>query len=93
MEQIASHLPAGASMSFYRTAAGAELDVVVELGTRKLGFEVKFSSAPKVTKGFWQACEDVGVDAAYIVAPVQTGWPVQDKVEVISVTDIPAKLA
>jgi hypothetical protein len=31
----------------------------------------------------------VGVDAAYIVAPVQTGWPVQDKVEVISVTDIP----
>jgi predicted AAA+ superfamily ATPase len=93
VEQIASHLPAGASMSFYRTAAGAELDVVVELGTRKLGFEVKFSSAPKVTKGFWQACEDVGVDAAYIVAPVQTGWPVQDKVEVISVTDIPAKLA
>jgi uncharacterized protein len=92
VEQIASHLPAGASMSFYRTAAGAELDVVVELGTRKLGFEIKFSSAPKVTKGFWQACEDVGVDAAYIVAPVQTGWPVQDKVEVIGITDIPDRL-
>ena len=42
-----------------------------------------------MTKGFWQACEDVGVDAAYIVAPVQTGWSVQDKVEVIGVTDIP----
>lgn len=80
-------------MSFYRTAAGAELDVVVELGPRKLGFEVKFSSAPKVTKGFWQACEDVGVDAAYIVAPVQTGWPVQGNVEVIGVTDIPSRLA
>jgi predicted AAA+ superfamily ATPase len=93
VEQIASHLPAGATMSFYRTTAGAELDVVVELGPRKLGFEVKFSSAPKVTKGFWQACEDVGVDAAYIVAPVQTGWPVQGNVEVIAVTDIPARLA
>ena len=93
VEQIANHLPAGASMSFYRTAAGAELDVVVELGTRKLGFEVKFSSAPKVTKGFWQACEDVGVDAAYIVAPVQTGWVVQAGVEVIPVTDIPERLA
>ncbi|MDP2366745.1 ATP-binding protein [Rhodoferax sp.] len=92
VEQIASHLPAGASMTFYRTAAGAELDVVVELGPRKLGFEVKFSSAPTVTKGFWQACEDVGVDAAYIVAPVQTGWPVQGNVEVIGVTDIPKKL-
>ena len=93
VEQIAAHLPTGASMYFYRTAAGAELDVVVELGLRKLGFEIKFSSAPKVTKGFWLACEDVGVDAAYIVAPVQTGWPVQSKVEVIGVMDIAQRLA
>ena len=92
VEQIASHLPDGATMSFYRTAAGAELDVVVEMGQKKLGFEVKFSSAPKVTKGFWQACEDVGVDAACIVAPVQSGWSMQDKVDVIGVTDIPARL-
>ena len=88
VEQIANHLPAGATLSFYRTAAGAELDVVVELGTRKLGFEIKFSSAPKVTKGFWQACADVDVDAAYIVAPVPTGWPLQDKVAVIGVHEI-----
>jgi predicted AAA+ superfamily ATPase len=92
VDQIANQLPAGASMSFYRTAAGAELDVVVEAGARKLGFEVKFSSAPKVTKGFWQACEDVGVDAAYIVAPVPTGWPVQDKVAVIGVHEIASAL-
>ena len=93
VEQIANHLPAGATMSFYRTAAGAELDVVVEMGQKRLAFEVKFSSAPKVTKGFWQACEDVGVDAACIVAPVQAGWPVQDKVDVIAVTDVEARLA
>lgn len=80
------------TLSFYRTAAGAELDVVVELGRRKLGFEVKFSSAPKVTKGFWQACDDVGVEAAFIVAPVETGWVVQDKVEVIGVMDIAQRL-
>ena len=92
VEQIAAHLPAGASMSFYRTAAGAEMDVVGELGQRKLGFEVKFSSAPKVTKGFWQTCEDVDLEAAYIVAPAQTGWDVQDKVEVIGVMDIAQRL-
>jgi len=92
LEQIAAHLPAGASISLYRTAAGAELDVVVEQGRRKLGFEVRFSSTPKVTKGFWQACEDVGVEAAYIVAPVETGWAVQDKVEVIGVMDIAQRL-
>lgn len=92
VEQIANHLPAGATLSFYRTAAGAELDVVVEMGQRKIGFEVKFSSAPTVTKGFWQACEDVGVGAAYVVAPVQTGWSMGDKVWVLPVTDIPARL-
>lgn len=92
VEQIANHLPPGATLSFYRTAAGAELDAVVEMGQRKIGFEVKFSSAPTLTKGFWQACEDVGVDAAYVVAPVQTGWPVSDKVWVLPVTDIAARL-
>ena len=77
VEQICNQLPDGAMASFYRTAAGAELDLVVETGSRKIAFEVKFSSAPKVTKGFWQACDDVGVDAAYVVAPVQTGWPMK----------------
>ena len=77
VEQICNQLPDGATASFYRTAAGAELDLLVEIGSRKIAFEVKFSSAPKVTKGFWQACDDVGVDAAYVVAPVQTGWPMK----------------
>jgi predicted AAA+ superfamily ATPase len=92
VEQIAACLPSGASMFFYRTAAGAELDVVVELGLRKIGFEIKFSSAPKVTKGFWLACEDVGVEASYIVAPVEAGWRVEDKVEVIGVLDIAQRM-
>lgn len=52
----------------------------------------RLASAPTVTKGFWQACEDVGVDAAYVVAPVQTGWAMSDKVWVLPVTDIPARL-
>jgi predicted AAA+ superfamily ATPase len=92
VEQICNHLPAGASVSFYRTAAGAELDVVVETGRLTLGFEIKFSSAPKVTKGFWQACEDLGVDHAYVVAPVQEGWSMANDVQVISPLDIPSYL-
>lgn len=74
IEQICNQVPTGAMVSFYRTAAGAELDLLVEVGSKKIAFEVKFSNAPKVTKGFWQACEDVGVNAAYVVSPVQSGW-------------------
>ena len=88
VEQICALVPKGADVGFYRTAAGAELDMVVELGSKKYGFEIKFSSAPKVTKGFWQACQDVRVDHAYVVAPVQQGWPMKSiwnhSVDVIS---------
>ena len=76
-------------MSFYRSAAGAELDLVVENGSKKFGYEIKFSSAPKVTKGFWLACEDVGVDQAYVVAPVQEGWVMANNVEVVPPFRIP----
>ena len=51
--------------------------------------EAKFSSAPKVTRGFWQACEDVGVERAYVVAPVREGFPLSADVDVVSPLDIP----
>lgn len=84
IEQICGRLPEGSQLSFYRTAAGAELDLLIEHGGRKTGVEIKFSSAPKVTKGFWQACEDVGVHRAYVLAPVRDAWPMADNVEVRS---------
>ena len=93
IDHIAAHLPAGASMSFYRTAAGAELDVVVEVGQKRIGFEIKFSIAPKVSKGFWQSLHDVRPHQTFIVAPVQHRWPFADGVEVIPVGDIAEVLA
>ena len=97
VEQICALVPKGADVSFYRTAAGAELDLVVELGSKKYGFEIKFSSAPSVTKGFWQACQDVGVQHSYVVAPVQQGWPMKSaashSVDVISPLQLPWALA
>ena len=88
IDHIAAHLPAGSSMSFYRTAAGAELDVVVESGQHIIGFEIKFSVAPKVSKGFWQSLKDIQPQQTYIVAPVQQRWPFAEDVEVITVGDI-----
>ena len=89
VEQICSQLDTSSQVSFYRTAAGAELDMVIETGSKKIGVEIKFSTAPKVTKGFWQACEDVGVDHAYVVAPVREGWPLAPNVDVVSPLALP----
>src|SRR5665647_1226638 len=96
VEQICALLPKGADVGFYRTTAGAELDVVVELGSKKYGFEIKFSSAPKVSRGFWQACQDIKLDHAYVVAPVPQGWPLKSdqrySVDVISPLQLPRAL-
>jgi len=91
IEQICARLPAHVPVSFYRTAAGAELDLVIEAGGMRIGIEAKLSSAPTVTKGFWQACEDVGVSQAWVVAPVRDGWPIGDGVEVVSPLALPVE--
>lgn len=85
IEQIFGVAPEGSHLSFYRTAAGAELDLVLQQGRRKLGFEIKFSVAPRLTKGFWTALNDLDVERAYVVAPVRESYPLADGVEVVPV--------
>ncbi len=81
-----------ASLNFYRTAAGAELDAVLEIGNERIGFEIKLSNAPRVTKGFWQAFSDLQLTRAYVVAPVTTGWPLAGNAHVISLLELPTAL-
>jgi hypothetical protein len=83
LEQIFAAMPPLATAGFYRTAAGAELDLVVEHDGQRLGFEIKLSSAPTLTRGFWNACADLGVTRAYVVAPVLEPYPLAENVEVI----------
>lgn len=47
---------------FYRTADGAEIDLVIEkAGKPALAVEVKLGTAPKVEHGFVMACDDIGI--------------------------------
>jgi predicted AAA+ superfamily ATPase len=92
VEQVAAALPPEATLAFYRTAAGTELDLVVERGRRKLGIEIKFSSTPKPAKGFWQALQDLQIDRACVVAPVLRRYPLAEGVEVIPLAELPGWL-
>lgn len=91
LEQIAQLLSPQWQLSFYRTATGAEMDVVAERGERRIGFEIKLSSAPSLSKGFWSAMKDLQLEQAYVVAPVETGYPIAEQVEVLPAVDL-AKL-
>lgn len=92
VEQVAALVPA-ASLTFYRTSAGAELDLVIESGGRRLGLEIKFSAAPKPARGFWQALRDLGIERAAVVAPVPRGYPLAEGVEVLPLAELPHWLA
>ncbi len=60
IETLLACAPSGTSAYFYRTAAGAEIDLILELPhSQRWAIEIKRSSAPKVAKGFHLACEDL----------------------------------
>ena len=88
LAQLTSVLSPRWRLSFYRTAAGAEVDVVAEQGRRRLAFEIKFSSAPAPSKGFWLALKDVKPQMTYVIAPVNAAYPLATKVEVLPVHEL-----
>lgn len=73
--------------SFYRSAVGDELDLVIEQGNRTIAVECKASTAPQVSKGFWNALDTIKPDETYIVAPVPTSYPFKSGVEVCSLIE------
>ncbi len=53
---------------FYRTHAGAEIDLLLEKGGQpEIAIEIKRSTAPSPNKGFAQACGDLGITRRYVV--------------------------
>ena len=70
IEQILAILPAGIEPFFYRTSAGAEVDLLlVPRGGSPIAVEIKHSLSPKVSKGLRSVMEDLKCDRGYIVYP------------------------
>jgi hypothetical protein len=78
--------------SFYRSATGDELDLLIEKGTQTIAVECKASTAPQVTNGFWRAIETIKPDKTYIVSPVSASYPFKKDVEVCGLSDFLKKI-
>lgn len=89
LEQIAQLLGPAWQLSFYRTASGAEIDLIAEKGRRRIAFEIKHSSAPTLSKGFWSAMNDLQPERAVVIAPVREGYPLSPEVEVTPAAQLP----
>jgi uncharacterized protein len=73
-----------AQVSFYRSAAGAEIDLVIERGGEvAFAVEVKRSTAPKIEQGFYVAANDLRAARRLVVTPSGQPYPLREGTEVV----------
>lgn len=85
VENIHSVLPRLAETYFYRTSAGAEVDLVIKMPNAEVwAVEIKHGVAPKLGKHFNQTCEDVGATRKYVVYGGDDEFPIGNDVRMIS---------
>ena len=69
---------------FWATHGGAELDLLVLRGGRRLGFEVKRTTAPRITRSMRSALSDLRLDRLYVCHAGQHSFPMADGVQAIA---------
>lgn len=76
VENLLRVAPEGVLGFFYRTHAGAEIDLLPLFpGGTLWAVEVKRSTAPKPSRGFHQALADLDPQAAFVVYPGEEAFP------------------
>lgn len=92
LEALISQLPWGVRPYFFRTAAGAEVDLVLEFSDFSLWLiEVKRSLSGRIDRGFVQAREDLKPTRSFVVHAGDDRYPMRDGIEAIDLNGL-AKL-
>lgn len=74
---------------FYRTHAGAEIDLLLEKGGQPdIAIEIKRSTTPSPKKGFGQACDDIGISRRYVVYPGSERFALRHDAEAIGLAEM-----
>lgn len=65
---------------FWATQGGAELDLLIIKDGKRLGFEIKYTDTPKLTKSIHIAFEDLRLDHLYVIHPHATSFPLAENI-------------
>lgn len=85
IENLLSRIPARVQAGYYRTAGGAEIDLVLDIDGGELwAIEVKRSTAPSLSRGFHSACDDLRPTRKFVVHPGGDDFPMGRGIEAIS---------
>ncbi len=77
---------------FWATQAGAELDLLLMLGNRRYGVEVKYSDAPGKTKSMRVAVEDLGLERLFVVYPGSASYDLDETTRVVPLCQLRSEL-
>lgn len=89
LENLLNCAPRRSQAWFYRTAAGAEMDLVLDLpGGGRWAIEIKRSSAPRLSKGFHQARADLQPDRCFVVYAGEECFPLLEGVQAIGAAEL-----
>lgn len=72
---------------YWRTQAGAEIDLLLFHRNRRIGIEIKRADAPTITPSMQHALNNLRLDALYVVYPGYTRYTLSDQVAVLSLQD------
>ena len=94
IENLITAAPYGTQASFYRTAAGAEIDLVLEIPKQGLwAIEIKRGVTGRPERGFHIACEDLRPSRRFVANAGQDRYPLSADLEAIGVGGLAAELA
>jgi predicted AAA+ superfamily ATPase len=89
MENLLAAAPAGTAAYFYRTAAGAEMDLVLDFGGgKRWAIEIKRGLAPRLSHGFHYAVADLKPAASWVVYSGPDRFPIATGVEAIGLQEL-----
>ena len=93
IENLLNSIPVWAAPYFYRTSAGAEIDVIIEAGNKKkIAIEIKRSLVPTISKGFQYGCDDIKATNKYIVYPGKETFSLSGNVRALSLIEMVSEL-
>lgn len=75
---------------FWATHQGAELDLLMFKGGKRIGIEVKHQDAPSFSASMRIAAEDLKLDRLVVLYPGDVSYPLADRVEVVPLSALAA---
>lgn len=73
---------------FWRTHTGAELDLLVVKSGKKLGFEIKYSDVPKITRSMNSVIEELGLDKLFLIYQGKRKLQLQERIFALPANEI-----